>query len=132
MTTQYNIYYTLPRNQSGYIVERPSGGLMGYLGLKEGFYMQKEEILYLERVTKAINNKILADKERLEHYENELKIIPDDDENKFSMATVWVETFLNSIEPLSTLVIVALSSLISGTSSITSKILFALACDIKN
>jgi len=62
--------------------------------------MQKEEIVYLERVSNAIEAKIEADKQRLEHYENELKIIPDDDENKFSMATVWVETFLNSLSTL--------------------------------
>lgn len=62
--------------------------------------MQKEEILYLERVNNLIEEKITKDKESLEFYLEELKHIPDDDENKFSMAVVWVETFMNSISSL--------------------------------
>ena len=73
---------------------------MGVLGLKGGFLMQNEEILYLERVNLAIQDKIKNDKEKLDYYLEQLKIIPDDDENKFSMASVWAETFLDSIKSL--------------------------------
>lgn len=62
--------------------------------------MQIEEKLYLERVNNAIENKIANDKEKLEYYLEQLKLIPDDDENKFSMAEVWVDTFRNSLESL--------------------------------
>ena len=72
----------------------------GILGLKGGFLMQIEEKLYLERVNNAIENKIANDKEKLEYYLEQLKLIPDDDENKFSMAEVWVDTFTNSLESL--------------------------------
>jgi DNA helicase-2/ATP-dependent DNA helicase PcrA len=70
------------------------------LGLKGGFLMQNEEILYLERVNKAIDKKISSDKEKLDYYLEQLKIIPDDDENKFSMASVWADTFTNSLDSL--------------------------------
>ena len=62
--------------------------------------MQKEEILYLERVNEVIEQKIINDKEKLEFYQEQLKEIPDDDENKFSMAEVWVETFMNALASL--------------------------------
>ena len=62
--------------------------------------MLKDEIRYLERVNDAINIKIENDQEKLNYYLDQLKIIPDDDENKFSMATVWADTFQSSIESL--------------------------------
>lgn len=73
---------------------------MGVLGLKGGFLMQNEEILHLERVNLAVQEKLISDQENLDYYLEQLKIIPDDDENKFSMASVWVETFLESIKSL--------------------------------
>lgn len=62
--------------------------------------MHQEEILYLERVNQAIDKKISNDKEKLDYYLEQLKIIPDDDENKFSMASVWADTFTNSLNSL--------------------------------
>lgn len=62
--------------------------------------MLQEEIKYLERVNDAIVKKIKNDQEKLDYYLEQLKIIPDDDENKFSMASVWAETFESSIESL--------------------------------
>lgn len=70
------------------------------LGPKGGFLMQKDEILYLERVKETINQKIYSDQEKLDFYMEQLKEIPDDDENRFSMAEVWVETFMNSLSSL--------------------------------
>ena len=62
--------------------------------------MLNDEIKYLERVNNAIVKKIDDDQEKLNFYLEQLKIIPDDDENKFSMATVWADTFTNSINAL--------------------------------
>ena len=62
--------------------------------------MQKDEILYLERVKETINQKIVNDKEKLDFYLEQLKEITDDDENKFSMTEVWIETFMNSLASL--------------------------------
>ena len=62
--------------------------------------MLKDEIKYLERVNENILKKIENDQEKLNYYLEQLKIIPDDDENKFSMATVWADTFESSIESL--------------------------------
>ena len=62
--------------------------------------MFKDENQYLERVNKAILDKIKNDSENLNYYLEQLKIIPDDDENKFSMASVWADTFQSSIDSL--------------------------------
>ena len=62
--------------------------------------MLKEEILYLERVNNLIDKQLEHDKLQLEHYMEEIKIIPDDDENKFSMTEKWIDLYLASIASL--------------------------------
>ena len=62
--------------------------------------MLKEEILYLERVNNLIDKQLEHDKLQLEHYMEEIKIIPDDDENKFSMTEKWIESYIASIASL--------------------------------
>ena len=62
--------------------------------------MLKEEILYLERVNSLIEKQLKHDKKQLEHYMEEIKIIPDDAENKFSMTEKWIESYMASIASL--------------------------------
>ena len=62
--------------------------------------MLNEEILYLERVNNLIDTQLEHDKVQLEHYMEEIKIIPDDDENKFSMTEKWIDLYLASIASL--------------------------------
>ena len=62
--------------------------------------MLNEEIQYLERVSNLIDRQLKHDAEQLEHYMEEIKIIPDDDENKFSMTEKWIELYLASIASL--------------------------------
>ncbi len=62
--------------------------------------MQKEEILYLERVNRTIQNRIIHDKEQLDFYMEAIKEIVDDDENKFSMTEKWIELYSASLESL--------------------------------
>ena len=62
--------------------------------------MLKEEILYLERVNNLIDRQLVHDQNQLEHYMEEIKIIPDDDENKFSMTGKWIDLYMASIASL--------------------------------
>jgi len=62
--------------------------------------MLKDEILHLERINGLIEKQIHHDEEQLDFYMEQIKIIPDDDENKFSMTEKWIETYMSSLSSL--------------------------------
>lgn len=62
--------------------------------------MQKDEILYLERVNEVIVNQIDHDQNQLDFYMEAIKEIVDDDENKFSMTGKWIDLYTASLESL--------------------------------
>lgn len=62
--------------------------------------MQNQEKEYLERVNYLINERLINDREQLDYYLEQIKIIPDDDENKFSMTEKWIEVYQDSIKSL--------------------------------